>query len=349
MAPYQDDLTDAINYGIIESLKEISEGWGGLANYLRKQNDPLKLVFNHSFIDALNEHVRVALNSVFNKIFNDRYTNYVLKPRKKDPQGEEANRARTALVKDELGKYLNTDWRQKSDFVVTSSAGYVESGEYKINLSDKYLQLIMDLIVEYVKTNLNEHSKNSNPADTILSVLDYLVSNEHEVNKICYRVIVRLLQTIEHEMVHAIQNFEQVALRKRDDTQYRSYAQKDKAEFDQSIGNDKKTTRERKMFVSSPQEILAVAHGLVVKIISELDVDASSKNLERIDPNSILRAVKLWLSQTIPNPTSPVELKVYKRYLRLVYLGVMNYIERKNQDRRKNRQLRVSNQGKLPK
>lgn len=143
-----------------------------------------------------------------------------------------------------------------------------------------------------------------------------------------------------HELVHVVQHHSQRG-RKSFDTEYRSYLDKKKGEFYNLAGSRSSDEESRydKLYYASPQEITAFAHQFALDILRAWDIDNAeeveqlpSMGADGVDHKEIVTSIKRGIIRKLNNPDNPQELKVYKRYLKLIYQEVVRGIEAKKEE-----------------
>jgi hypothetical protein len=157
---------------------------------------------------------------------------------------------------------------------------------------------------------------------------DILINDLRDSN-----VITEMVRTFIHECVHVAQHLPQQQ-KQLDRTQYRSYLQKSKEDFENAYEkqNGKYVNPDLmyRLHASSPQEIGAFTHNLAMEMIDELGWDEYTDNpeyIERVDYIHLLGKVKDHLTNRGIYPKTPAEVKVFRRYLKLVYQEVERYRE----------------------
>lgn len=149
-------------------------------------------------------------------------------------------------------------------------------------------------------------------------------------------VVRSLTNTALHELVHVVQHNQQ-KLRGRDDTEYRSYLDKHKGEFNamafdragSSNSDEKNNDRYYDLYLSSPQEIAAFAHNAALNIVKDYGFTQATDvgEIVPVSPNSIMLAVDKVTGGRFKNPKNPKDAMIRKRYLKLVYQEVQRYLD----------------------
>lgn len=153
------------------------------------------------------------------------------------------------------------------------------------------------------------------------------------------KTIENIVSTITHELVHVIQ-YNQQASKGRDDIEYRSYLDKTKDEFRNTVVNppgadEPPENQERRynLYLASPQEIAAFAHQAALEVIRNFGINQATSpeelNPKELDAGSIIYAVDKILAGRFNQPKTPKEAMVRKRYLKLAYQEIVRTMERK--------------------
>lgn len=129
--------------------------------------------------------------------------------------------------------------------------------------------------------------------------------------------------TFIHEMTHVIQASRQAH---RDELDYYSYGVKGKENFLNIMNGSKKVSDDESHFayMTSPHEIQAISHNVALEII-----DRYEKNKSKIDINSkeVKNFIDQYLKSHFKNLNDPLQQKVYRRYTKLIYKELKDYIE----------------------
>ena len=83
------------------------------------------------------------------------------------------------------------------------------------------------------------------------------------------------------------------------------------------------------MYYASPQEIAAFAHQMAMSVIKAYDLNNVERlqDIPKIDSEDIVINVNQRLNNRFAKPRNPQEVKVRRRYLKLVYQEVQRYID----------------------
>lgn len=153
--------------------------------------------------------------------------------------------------------------------------------------------------------------------------------------------LTKLASTTVHELVHVLQHNKQ-EIKGRPDTEYRSYLDKYKGEFDdirtkhdaaekQGAIDSDLNNRYFQLYTASPQEIPAFAHQAALEVIHAYGFDDTDNpqdlQLNYLESSDIINAVNKVTSNRFSKPKNPREAMVYKRYVKLVYLEVVRYVQ----------------------
>jgi hypothetical protein len=146
---------------------------------------------------------------------------------------------------------------------------------------------------------------------------------------------------IVHELVHVVQHHSQRG-REGFDTEYRSYLDKKKGEFYNLASGSRSSnedSRYDKLYYASPQEITAFAHQFALGILRSWDVDNAESvdqlptmGADGVDHKEIVASINRNMVRKFNNPDNPQEMKVYKRYLKLIYQEVIRGLEAKKEE-----------------
>lgn len=141
--------------------------------------------------------------------------------------------------------------------------------------------------------------------------------------------ILELSSVFVHELVH-VQQFIQQHNKDIQDTQYRSYLQKSAKHFKEVMSKDDLSAEFYKLHSSSPQEITALAHNVALKIMSDFNYHnaKSIEDIEELEADTIQHYIDDFIKNRLGHmPETPIEKKVYKRYIKQVYLEIQSYIK----------------------
>lgn len=211
--------------------------------------------------------------------------------------------------------------------VVWREMGLGEASAHKnvISLSMKYLLMIYKAF----KRVLSDHVARSE-GDSIYWDCLYLVNDDNFSDTIRSKVeykFNKLPSIFMHELVHIQQHSRQNFGKE----QYRSYLGK-KSEFDElskaevlSLTN---SSRYKKLYLASPQEIDAFAHNIAYEIIDAhlLDFVDASDNTNYL--NEITKTVINKVNAKIGKPVTVIERKIWKRYIKKTVILVDRYLDK---------------------
>lgn len=216
------------------------------------------------------------------------------------------------------------------------TGGYAQERDVAIN--ERYLRSITvkitEKMIDSVYSSYNTGERVAGFA-FMAKMADGKSHEWHIVHDAIKSTVQRLASISLHELVHVLQhNQQQVA--GRADTEYRSYLDKYKGEFNGLSADDETNavssdTSERRwqLYLASPQEIAAFAHEIALQVIRDYGFDQamSAEELTAFDATSIADAVNAKLAGRFSKPSNPKEVMVRKRYLKLVYQEIVRYIE----------------------
>lgn len=215
------------------------------------------------------------------------------------------------------------------------TGGYAQ--ERYIALNERYLRSIVARLVEKM---IDSVYSSYNPGERV-SGFAFMArmadGNSHEwsiLHGSIDKTIARLASISLHELVHVLQHNQQ-EIAGRDTTEYRSYLDKYNGEFRKTVDDEtnalSSTTSDRQwnLYLASPQEITAFAHEIALQVVRDYGYDQATtvEELSGLDARDIADAVNKKLSGRFSKPTTPKEVMVRKRYLKLVYQEIIRYIE----------------------
>lgn len=136
-----------------------------------------------------------------------------------------------------------------------------------------------------------------------------------------------LSSIVVHELVHTKQHAQQANVG-RDDYEYRSYLEKYKGHFADLRSKDDESEEYYHLYYASPQEIAGFAHTIAVNLIHSLGLNRATRlqDVKPVTGQQIVSYVDNYLDSRYKKPANARENQVYKRYLKLVYIEVTNYL-----------------------
>jgi organic radical activating enzyme len=199
------------------------------------------------------------------------------------------------------------------------------------SLVDYVVSLTDELDLSNAPTNINVYVAES--IEKLWNVKQYASETTYPIRSLSRITI--------HELTHVSQHLRQQINPSmnvmRPVTDYRSYLAKSKQEFydafkKDSNGNYIKSELFYKLHASSPQEVASHAHDLAITILTDLNLDnaQSVEEIEKVIKDNttyIKHEVHDFLKSRGLVPTTKTEYNIFKRYLKLVYLELMNYKE----------------------
>jgi hypothetical protein len=145
-----------------------------------------------------------------------------------------------------------------------------------------------------------------------------------------------MLSTIIHELTHVVQHSRQ-RQKGRAGLEYRSYLDPRKQMFPDNSKFDDPVYR--RMYKASPQEMAAFAHEKVLQLMRPVLKDPEYYNINNPDYsekdkqdiinelNRKLKYIPTYASQLFPDPSTPLEQKIYQRYVKLMYQEAQRFID----------------------
>ncbi len=169
---------------------------------------------------------------------------------------------------------------------------------------------------------------------------------EYKENNLVSDAIDKIVNIFVHELVHVKQHQPQgKRLVDKGNTEYRSYLTKNKKRFNQDV-NTFATKLDWQIYHGSPQEIDAFAHNMAMELI---DMATFNRNMEYINDPAMLAELEGMLNgvqeamkhrefrgnttyedkyKEFNDPKNQQHYKVYKRFMKKVYLQVQQYTEK---------------------
>lgn len=129
-----------------------------------------------------------------------------------------------------------------------------------------------------------------------------------------------------HELTHVIQHDRQIKA-DRPGLEYRSYLEPNKEKFHQVVARlGDQNPEDYRLYQASPQEITAFAQQAADRIvrINNLAVDAEARKMIRKSPSEYIED---YTYKKFNNPSNAREYAVFKRFNKLVYQFVMDYVD----------------------
>lgn len=209
-----------------------------------------------------------------------------------------------------------------------------------INLSNKFVDDMADVLVAAVYDLTLDYVESE---DQLVSTMFRVYKNadNHVVSSVDQNID-ELISTVIHEMVHVVQHDAQFKIG-RDYTEYRSYLDKDKGKFHDSVrklSTGEYTDADYRLYRGSPQEIAAFAQEAALKFINNSDID----NIEDIAQfrKEIPDSLRWYVEKMFNNPQDRQEYSIFKRFHKLMYQEVIRYIDRLEKRRKKEAKQRTN-------
>lgn len=303
LTKHEDELANAIKTGIVKGLASLEKTFMSNENLQEIMND-----------DSL----------------SDRYAREFMK-READSKIEKAITKELKLVLEQIfGKESISKFRFGA---MKGMGGYVRGTEMIINRA--YLPDLIKNIMNRFSTYLYDNYNSGDRTQGMSFLFRMLKSNDKQtvdmMTRDFDRTINMIISIITHESVHIAQHKQQ-AHRPYRKTEYRSYLDKTKGEFySQALQAKQSRNKDRyyDLYFASPQEIAAFAHQMAIDVIKTYDLNTVTRleDIPKIEGEDVVIAVNHRLNNRFAQPRNPQEVKVRRRYLKLVYQEVMNYIE----------------------
>jgi hypothetical protein len=193
------------------------------------------------------------------------------------------------------------------------------AADFVITLNIRFIKELVDILIKTVGNWLVVHNKeNINKFKTLFDI------NSDEINRFYdftgIPTVYEMINVILHELAHVVQDVRQV--HRGGETEYRSYLTKNPIFNDileKMYKGAKLTDEEFRIYFSSPQEIAAHAHNIAADVVKKI---GKSKPTAQ----AIQQAVNDLVGKFFADKSDPRILKVYNRYLKLVYQQVMNHV-----------------------
>lgn len=194
---------------------------------------------------------------------------------------------------------------------------------YNLSLIAKLVNPIIDSVINHAMANYSKENPLFNAfRDSFLSMpVHSIVSSSPVKSVIDYIVSVTI-----HELAHVIQFINQVSAG-RSSIEYRSYLSPSKKSFHnlvRSFADTPATADSYKIYQASPQEIAAFAQQEALDIIRRNGI-RTRKDLG----NNTDKVITTHMYDTFKTPANPAEYKVFKRFAKLVYQAVIDYVDGK--------------------
>ena len=211
-----------------------------------------------------------------------------------------------------------------------------------IELSRNYLKEIAKLVIESLVSMTNSNFDHQDHSTGFFSLCEEAAHGNRYVvetiNQSIYETVYKLVDTIIHELTHVLQHYPQLVKGKQD-TEYRSYLDRKKGEFNKlhrsDIG-DQRSERWLNLYYASPQEMAAFAHNAALYIIRKYGIHrATDPNIfYNVKPDNIIDGIntimdKYSMGEYFSNPKTAKEQQIRNRYIKLVYMEVQKYIKEK--------------------
>lgn len=300
---YEEDLSQAIKTGIVQGISALEKSFMNNPNLQEIMND-----------DSL----------------SDRYAREFMQREAND----KIEKSIAKQLKATLDKILGDKALSKFRFgTMKGMGGYAQGSNMVINRA--YLPEIIRTVMNRFSIYLYDNYEAGDRTKGMSFLFRMLKANDREILNVIMRDLDRsidkIVSIVVHEAVHIIQHKQQ-AHRPLGKTEYRSYLDKKKGEFysaAQKAVKSKNKDRYYDLYYASPQEIAAFAHQMALDIIkaNELDKVERLQDIPRVEAEDIVSYINNRISNRFAQPRNPQEVKVRRRYIKLVYQEVHRYIE----------------------
>jgi hypothetical protein len=318
LTKYTKTIEKSFNDGIQNALKTLSERENDEDFYKKEQAE-------YASEDGGNNEFREAMYGVFSEILKVRLSEQLTKDLKKLKIG--VTKVKFKYLPETINAHVLPDTN-----VMEINQSFLKY------MSESMIDRLMDSVMDNVSypeekaIMFFEISKNASEGDNhwFRNLTDKLPDTIKEISSV-----------VVHELVHVVQHHSQ---RDREgfDTEYRSYLDRKKGEFYNLASGSRSSdqdSRYDKLYYASPQEITAFAHQFALDILRSWDVDNAESvdqlptmGADGVDHKEIVASIQRGIVRKFNNPDNPKELKVYKRYLKLIYQEVIRGIEAKKEE-----------------
>jgi len=305
LTPYTDDLNQALLAGVRRTISQIIKILVRFKKSINYENmDYVRDTFfsQQRVTEFLEGNWKQDIKEVFYKILHDRFYNKI--PRPVNKQDIRTPEQRLQVLRDILENYQNDQGYERVSFGRMPDHLGAYCVDDRVLINEDFLTEVYKRIDGKLKS-LSEYYKPEERFEKIQQFLNLDADSWFNTKTGIGYVLL-------HEMVHVIQHIEQWAVL-RSKHEYRSYGTKDASEFLKS----RDTPRFMNLYYSSPQEISAFAHNMAIEIIHSLrPADLMHVPLES---GVVWKTIQNYINDGIPQPTNTTEIKVYRRYAKLVY------------------------------
>ena len=319
IADYQEQFEKVIVASIKVALINLTDDRGILKQTEEKANQidsivPLITGYMSRFWIELRNAIKDNLSEIVAKLFNQRY---------KNTQLSIDVRSNIIIKFKDIGYYGYAD-----GLSIILNNEFISDIDYAVRriIQDNYLDLI-------------DYKENNTATDKFFKAIKELASHPNIIldDYKIIDIIFGLSSTVTHELVHVFQHAEQYK-KGRFDTEYRSYAEKDKDKFYAAVRRlgapEDSSLEDFKMSLASPQEITAISHNIANNIIKDFNLDQNPNYIDQDHFNAIISSYVLDQLQYTPEQrknTNYIDRKVFNRYAKQVYQILQHYLEKKNE------------------
>lgn len=315
IANYQDQFEETIEKAILDSLNLTLK----LASKHRpfdelfKSIEPLSNRYMDKFLFYLTSNCRINFSMLLESFVAQRYENDA------------------AVVSNYRSVGNKITFR--SD-VKPNVNGYVN--QLSIVINSDLLNSINSAIKQYIYDYFHnaDIDQQLSIKDNFLKIIQKIIDDPKSFFKKYLKlrnVIIKLVETVTHELVHVFQNTEQLR-KKRTNIEYRSYLEKDPKKF-QTAMKRKASIEDFRIYHASPQEINAFAHNITSQILKNTDMKSLILWSDMVDQSKYNKIISDYVAAHLQYTLEQrknmtyIEQKVFKRYVKQVYQILQHYIE----------------------
>ena len=238
------------------------------------------------------------------------------------------------LVKVKLSRALGNEVPLNIEFGDVGKSNAVAT-DTTITISPKYVKQLSKKLIENVSSNVTDTYDQDQWVNGTFYTLKLVGSQDKtvtpEVLENTESVVNALVDVVLHELTHVVQHHKQLS-KGRTDTEYRSYLDTKKGELGgiNASGADLDATDDRyyDLYYASPQEIAAHANEMAMAAIRKYNLRnaKSEQDITPITAEEISSFVRKYIKDRYSDPKTPKEHQVFKRYAKLVYQEIQQYI-----------------------
>lgn len=346
-------LTKPSAYGIEEAVEPISE-----AISISHLEEPIKKTINSAIIESIGSLYDLK-NSYLDleDMFNDGNTSKLTNILSNKLQGKFIKHGIGDSISRHVKKLLDSelpDTEVNLQFAKLPSSVGGQAGGNDIDINDAFTKQLTDKTMDNLLGIVNDNYGEGELVGGLWFIVNSLKRGERDYKEYILdgteKITAKIASTIVHEVVHVIQHDRQDK-KGRSEHEYRSYldpifrnkgkkskqSQKfidlhNKSDFSVSSLSADERKKYLKMYIASPQEMASFSHELAIEMINDYNLpeaktlDDFENTVKDIDAEGIIDYVNSkFLLYTTP-PKNKREYTVFKRYVKLVYKELQEYI-----------------------